>query len=65
MQLLKDTGIALLPASVFGFDQNYLAARLAYVDFQNSKNDSSFDIKVNCPKVIVGIDKLCEWISNL
>ncbi len=64
-QLLKDTGVAILPASAFGFDQNYLAARLAYVDFQNLKNGSAFDVKVNCPNVIKGIDKLCEWISNL
>jgi len=64
-QLLKDTGVALLPASAFGFDQNYLAARLAYVDFKDLKKGSAFDVKVNCPNVIKGIDKLCEWISNL
>jgi len=64
-QLLKDTCVALLPASAFGFDQNYLAARLAYVDFQELKYDGSFDVKVNCPNVIEGIDKICDWISNL
>jgi aspartate aminotransferase len=64
-QLLKDTGVVLLPASAFGFDQNYLAARLAYVDFKEPGLDGSFDVKVNCPNVIQGIDKICDWISNL
>lgn len=64
-QLLKDTGVALLPASAFGFDEEYLAARLAYVDFQDLKDDVTFDLKVNCPNVIEGIDKICDWISNL
>jgi aspartate aminotransferase len=64
-QLLKDTGVVLLPASAFGFDENYLAARLAYVDFPNPKQDAPFDIKVDCPNVIEGINKICDWISNL
>lgn len=64
-QLLKDTGVALLPASAFGFDQSYFAARLAYVDFQVPKEHDSFDSKVDCPIVIEGIDKICDWISNI
>jgi len=63
-QLLTETGVALLPASAFGFDQNYLAARLAYVDFKDPKDQNSFDIKVDCPDVIIGIHKICEWISK-
>jgi aspartate aminotransferase len=63
-QLLKDTGVVLLPASAFGFDQSYLAARLAYVDFKDPKDGSAFDVKVNCPNVIEGIDKICTWIST-
>lgn len=62
--LLKDTGVVLLPASAFGFDQSYLAARLAYVDFQNPIAHT-FDLKKDCPNVILGIDKICDWISNL
>jgi len=62
--LLKDTGVVLLPASAFGFDQSYLAARLAYVDFQNPFVHT-FDLKKDCPNVILGIDKICDWISNL
>lgn len=64
-QLLKNTGVALLPASAFGFNQHYLAARLAYVDFENLTDASSFDLKVNCPNVIQGINDICDWISNL
>ncbi len=64
-QLLKDTGVALLPASAFGFDKDYLAARLAYVDFQEHNDNTTFDMKVNCPNIVEGIDKICNWISNL
>jgi len=63
-QLLKDTGVVLLPASAFGFEQDYLAARLAYVDFQQP-TDALFDIEVDCPNVTQGIDKICNWILNL
>jgi aspartate aminotransferase len=62
-RLLKDTGVALLPASAFGFDEKQLAARLAYVDFQNP-TDGFFDIHKDCPNTILGIDKICDWISS-
>lgn len=64
-QLLKDTGVALLPASAFGFDQHYLAARLAYVDFQAPADNRSFSVKENCPNIVEGIDKICNWVSKL
>jgi len=64
-RLLNDTGVSLLPASAFGFDQKYLAARLAYVDFQEPSENVKFDLMVNCPNVIVGIDEICDWISKL
>jgi len=55
----------LLPDSTFGFDDNYLATRLALVDIPNHKQDAPFNIKLYCPKVIEGIDKICDWVSNL
>lgn len=61
-RLLTDTGVALLPASAFGFDQNYLAARLAYVDFQDPEHYDSFDVKDDCHNITEGINKICEWI---
>ena len=63
-RLLKDTGVALLPASAFGFDQNYLAARLAFVDFQEPQDDV-FNIKADAPNAIQGIDKICKWITDI
>ncbi|MDR9456940.1 MAG: pyridoxal phosphate-dependent aminotransferase [Salegentibacter sp.] len=64
-QLLKDTGVALLPASAFGFDQDYLAARLAYVDFPDPAEKVEFDLNTDCPNVIEGIYLICAWISNI
>ncbi|MDH4295126.1 MAG: pyridoxal phosphate-dependent aminotransferase [Cyclobacteriaceae bacterium] len=63
--LLEDTGVALLPASAFGFDQDYPAARLAYVDFQAPLEGVEFDLMVDCPNVIEGISKICDWIDSL
>jgi hypothetical protein len=57
--------VTLLPTSEFGFEENYLAARFTYVDFPNPKQDDPFDIKADCPNLIEGINKICNWISNL
>lgn len=65
LQLLQKTGVALLPASAFGFNPSYLAARLAYVDFQEPKANDAFDLEVHGPNIVLGIDKICEWISKL
>lgn len=35
-RLLKDTGVALLPGDAFGMKPDYLAARLAYVEFDGA-----------------------------
>jgi len=64
-QLINDTGVALLPASAFGFDQEFLAARLAYVDFQEFEIDASTDIVANCPNVVEGLEKIKKWIQKL
>lgn len=63
-KILKDTGVALLPASAFGFDQDYLAVRLAFVDFQEPEG-KSFNIESDCPNIVQGINEICKWISNL
>lgn len=64
-RLLEDTGVALLPASAFGFEPEYFAARLAYVDFQDPLEKESFDLTADCPHVIEGITGICDWISAL
>ncbi len=63
-QLLSDTGVALLPASAFGFEEQYLAARLAYVDFNEPEEGVPFNLNKDCPNIIEGIEKLCNWIER-
>lgn len=62
--LLNETGVALLPASAFGFPKNFLAARIAYVDLDEFE-DASFTIQTHCPRVVAGIEKICQWTNNL
>lgn len=62
-QLLERTGVALLPASAFGFEQGFLATRLAFVDFEAPLMESEFDLNQDCPKVVEGIELICNWIA--
>ena len=64
-RILQDTGVALLPASAFGFDDHLLAVRLAYVDFEEPGEEVSFDIATHAPKVETGIRRICEWVEDL
>jgi len=63
--LLQETGVALLPALAFGFSPNYLAARLAYVDFLDPLPKNDFLLERDCPNVIAGIKALTTWLSHL
>ena len=72
--ILKDTGVALLPGSDFGFNSNKMLARLSFTDFDgqtfmdsiedNQKIDSE-TIKKLAPKVVEGINKLKKWSETL
>jgi aspartate aminotransferase len=75
-QLLQDTGVAVLPGSVFGRPTDELTVRIAYVDFDGSrilqavsgmsdqgKISESF-LEVHCPSCLNGIDRLCDWLQN-
>jgi aspartate aminotransferase len=64
-QLLHDTGVALLPASAFGFEEGYLAARLAFVDFDDPIGKYDFDLAAHGSNVVEGIILMCEWISKV
>ncbi len=64
-RLLDDTGVALLPASAFGFEDTLLAARLAYVDFEEPPEAEGFDLHRNAPKVVEGIRRICSWVKGL
>ena len=75
-QLLHETGVALLPGSVFGRDATELNARLAYVNFdggQALKISRSFstgsmltmeDLGDNVLNVKDGIEKLIDWLKE-
>lgn len=67
--LIKETGVALLPGSAFGINTKKLTARLAYVDFDGNELQKIFDsideksIINKCQHMINGIDAICNWIK--
>jgi aspartate aminotransferase len=72
--ILKKTGVALLPGSDFGLDSKRMIARLSYTDFNGSdflknttgsKNLDDDDLKNNAPNVVEGVSKLKEWSNSL
>ena len=72
--ILKETGVALLPGSDFGFNESKMLARLSFTDFDGEKfmssikEDQSIDfdiIKKLAPKVVEGVDNLKNWSENL
>lgn len=76
-ELLEQTGIAILPASDFGFVPDQLSARLAFVDFDGTaalaladsdfasqELDDSF-IDQAGPRLKLAMDKLEDWLKNL
>ena len=72
--ILKDTGVALLPGSDFGFDKEKMLARLSFTDFdgQNFMNETKNIKKIDnslilkfAPKIVEGVDKLKKWSESL
>ncbi len=72
--ILNDTGVALLPGSDFGFDQNKMLARLSFTDFDGQKFMNKIDdnkkidndtINEFAPKIIEGVDKLKKWSESV
>ena len=68
--ILKETGVALLPGSDFGFEKKRMLARLSFTDFdgKNFMNQYEKKHKIDnelisqcAPKVVEGIDKLKKW----
>ena len=72
--ILKETRVALLPGSDFGFDKNKMLARLSFTDFngQNFMNqtqnnqiiDNDLILKL-APKIVEGVNKLKKWSESL
>tara|TARA_Y100001970_G_scaffold220603_1_gene271022 strand:+ start:4608 stop:5843 length:1236 start_codon:yes stop_codon:yes gene_type:complete len=72
--ILKKSGVALLPGSDFGFKPNKMLARLSYTDFdgdsflksmESSKKPNTDDIKKHAPNVVLGIEKLVAWSKGI
>jgi aspartate aminotransferase len=75
--LLESTGVAILPASDFGFVPDHLGARLAFVDFDgdgalklaggdyaNRALDDDF-VQQACPRLVIGMDRMETWLNSL
>ena len=72
--ILDETGVAMLPASDFGFRPKKMLTRLCYIDFNGieflnaSTDDKIIDdeiIKKYAPNVVEGVEKLSNWAKNL
>ena len=72
--ILKETGVAMLPGSDFGFKPKRMLTRLSYTDFngaeffRNVTNNNSIDdimIKKYAPNIVEGVSKLSDWTKNL
>ncbi|MDA9646256.1 aminotransferase class I/II-fold pyridoxal phosphate-dependent enzyme [Candidatus Pelagibacter sp.] len=72
--ILKETGVTLLPGSDFGFDKKKMLARLSFTDFdgQNFMNKIQNNQKIEntliykfAPKVVEGVNKLKKWSESI
>ena len=72
--ILEDTGVAMLPASDFGFSPKKMLTRLCYIDFDGARflnsniNGQLLEDKIiekYAPNVVEGIKKLSNWAKNL
>ncbi|MDC0043833.1 aminotransferase class I/II-fold pyridoxal phosphate-dependent enzyme [Candidatus Pelagibacter sp.] len=73
-ELLKKTGVALLPGSDFGFDEKKMIARLSFTDFdghefmnniQNGQRINN-DLILKCaPKIFEGVMRLKRWSESI
>jgi len=72
--ILDETGVAMLPASDFGFNPTKMMTRLSYTDFNgkdflnnisNEKVISDKMIERYAPNVVEGVGKLSIWAKNL
>ena len=70
--LLEKTGVALLPGSDFGFNENRMLSRLSFTDFDgNEFMKKTHNEKINneiiekfAPKVVEGVIKLKNWSTT-
>ena len=72
--ILKETGVALLPGSDFGFNKDKMLARLSFTDFNGMEfmNNLNSETKINddlikklAPKITEGVKRLKNWSDSL
>jgi len=72
--ILDEIGVAMLPASDFGFGPKKMLTRLCYIDFDGTEflkapiNGRVLDdktIEKYAPNVVEGVKKLSNWAKNL
>ena len=72
--ILKSTGVALLPGSDFGINEKRMLARLSYTDFdggnflkytKSSKKLDDAELKKYAPNIVYGVQALKEWSNSL
>ncbi len=72
--IINETGVALLPGSVFGFSENKMLIRLSFTDFDGEKllNNTSGCKEINqdilskfAPNILEGVSKLKYWSKNI
>ena len=72
--ILEQTGVAMLPASEFGFSPKRMLTRLSYTDFNgteflnNISNGKTLDdqtVEKYAPNVVEGVNKLSNWAKKL
>ncbi len=75
-RLLDEAGVAILPGSDFGRDDEELTARMAYVDFDGARaleavavipREQPLDeifLKRHCGRVIEAVQTLCEFVRG-
>ena len=72
-KILKETGVALLPGSDFGFLKNQMIARLSFTDFDGKEFMDNISEMTNldnmlvgkfAPKIVEGTKRLKAWVES-
>ena len=73
--LLEETGVAVLPGSVFGRPRDELSVRIAAVDFDGARALAAAEqipgsrplgeafLRDHCGNTLTAIDRLCAWLA--
>lgn len=75
-QILKDTGVAMLPGNAFGMGPYDFLSRIAFVDFDGAAalkglEELPEDIAISdsflefyCPRVTEAAQRICNWLGT-